>query len=689
MARPKHVPVKPTARQKLQPSTLRQTQLELMGEDVDLTSLYLNLKGSGVNIVEAVTDVQIERTVEGASTVTVSVLDRDLTLLNSGRLSARNDIEIDGLFFRLAGVKLRGGRQLDLIFEDREVALLRTYSKPIKQSLKTSRARVTRAEFVLRLLREVREEKIRYVIPELHKQQPIDGAQQLPPTQYAVQNRGYGIPKNSFCTVKGQQMSEVQRKNANAILDVGSSKVLPRKFLVMAMMCAIQESSLTNLRQPQPGAYNYLSANPDFNPVGIFQQIKHWGWPASRDVAKDAAAFFDKLVPVVNGNPTLAYYAAIDKVQNSGNPNAYAQWRTEAERIVTAYGLTAGTSASANAQWEANAGTTVYEFYRGLPPTSKIRKQKYNGRWGPENSWDCIQRLAQEVQWRAFFVSGTFYFIAEDELFKSKPIATIDLETDGVDDITGDYDEGKKTATLNVSCRMGRWAAPPGSVVQVVNMGPWNGRWLVNDVTRSAFSSLGTITLKKPLPRLPEPSGSNLSPQSTAQATWTGAAASPKDPHPKQFKTGTALVFPIPQGKSIPPVVSTVHDTLGLPGYPAIDFFASPGTPVVAPENGVIEREGGLDPLTGHNPLLGAVEGAGGPLGWSIYLHGDSGAWYYITHLDKRYVTKGQRVDAGQEIATVAMYVGRESHTHIGIKPEGPNSVTVEELANAPRATAS
>ena len=685
----------PTARERLQPSILRETQLELMGEDVDLNRLYLKLQGQaqGLNIVEAVTDVDIQRTIEGASTVTVTVEDRDGLLLNSGKLSSRNDIEIDGLYFRLVSVS-KAGVELTLTFEDREITLLRKYSRPIKQSLKTARSRVTRAEFVLRMIREVKETKIRYVIPELHKQQPIDGASKQPPTLHNQKNKGYGVPKGSNITVKGSKASAEQLANINAILSAGVPR--PRKVLVMAIMCATQESSIINLGQPTPGHYNFLSAHdPTRNPVGCFQQIKHWGWPATRDVAKDATAFYDHLGPVVAANPNMAYGDAIDKVQGAGTPGAYQQWRTEAERTVTAWGLTDSTSASANATWAANVGSATYEFYRGLPPSSKIRKQKYGGKWGPENSWDCIQRLAQEVQWRAFFVSGVFYFIAEDDLYKTQPIAMIDEDSPGIESIDGDYDEGKKTATLTVKCRMGRWAAPPGSVIGIQNMGPWNGRWLVNDVERSAFDSAGTITLKKPLPRLPEPSGSNLQSNTPDKATWHLAPPPNKGEQDgrTQWKVASALIQPVPDGFN-PKIVQGVHSTLGLAGnhysyftgtWPfsdAADFGGDFMAPVLAPESGQIVY------WSGHDPMLGPVEGVGGPLGWSIYLKGDSGTFYFITHLQTREQSAGigMRVVGGQKIGTIANYAqyGNINHTHVGMNPQGKDKrPDIHDLMNA------
>jgi cell wall-associated NlpC family hydrolase len=511
------VPKKPTAVEKLRESTLRPTQLELLGDDVDITDLYLALNHKDFNIRDAVLDVVVDRSVQGSSTVTVTVEDRDRILLRSGRLSARNDIEIDGLFFRLTSVE-KGGDVLTLAFEDREVSVLRKYNKPIKQALSTSRHKVTRAAFILRMITEVKETKIRYVIPELNKTQPIGKLPQLPSKSSNLVNRTYGIAKLNGLTVKGQKMDDEQRVNANAILNTGASLLVPlnatlvRKMLVMSIMCVIQESTLRNL------------IGGDRDSVGLFQQRGSMGWPASRDIPKDSTAFFNALRKVVTADPSIQYYAGIQAVQRSGFPTAYAQWRTEAERIVTAWGEPGGDPGAANTQATSSVTSAQgdYEFYRGVPPTTK------KASWGKESSWDCIQRLANEVQFRAFFVSGTFYYVSEDDLFKSQPVATLDEQSQGVESIDGDYAEGTKSAAVSIVCEAGRWVAPPGSVVQLRNMGPWDGRWLVNDISRSLFSRQATITLKKKTPILPEPATSNLN-TTGAQApqTYAGGPTGP------------------------------------------------------------------------------------------------------------------------------------------------------------------
>jgi murein DD-endopeptidase MepM/ murein hydrolase activator NlpD len=105
------------------------------------------------------------------------------------------------------------------------------------------------------------------------------------------------------------------------------------------------------------------------------------------------------------------------------------------------------------------------------------------------------------------------------------------------------------------------------------------------------------------------------------------------------------------------------HATAGLAGYPAHDYFGRAGAPVVAPVSGTIIR------LSGHDPKAGPTQGVHGPFGWSLYLKGNDGRTYYLTHLGSRAVEVGQHVHAGAEIATVGDYsrFGGSNHVHMGV----------------------
>lgn len=108
---------------------------------------------------------------------------------------------------------------------------------------------------------------------------------------------------------------------------------------------------------------------------------------------------------------------------------------------------------------------------------------------------------------------------------------------------------------------------------------------------------------------------------------------------------------------------AATHQTEGLAGFPAYDYMASAGTAVVAPVSGKIVR------FSGHDPAIGPTEGPHGPFGWSIYLQGNDGHIYYLTHLGSRTITVGSRVTQGQKIGSVGNYAkyGTPSHVHMGV----------------------
>lgn len=106
-----------------------------------------------------------------------------------------------------------------------------------------------------------------------------------------------------------------------------------------------------------------------------------------------------------------------------------------------------------------------------------------------------------------------------------------------------------------------------------------------------------------------------------------------------------------------------LHDTMGLAGYPAHDYFAKAGSHAVAPVSGTVVR------LSGHDPKNGPTNGPHGPLGYSVYIKGDDGKEYFLTHMGSRTVKAGQKLKQGQIIGTVADYdkYGTPSHIHMGV----------------------
>ncbi len=104
-----------------------------------------------------------------------------------------------------------------------------------------------------------------------------------------------------------------------------------------------------------------------------------------------------------------------------------------------------------------------------------------------------------------------------------------------------------------------------------------------------------------------------------------------------------------------------LHETGGIGGNWALDFLTSPGTPVLAVEDGVVSKTAGHPPETG---LHGSNRDV---FGWSIYLKSSGGFWY-STHYGRILVRAGQPVKVGEVIGFVGDWPHDRprSHTHLG-----------------------
>lgn len=136
--------------------------------DLDVGALRLQGSGLPVKLRNSITDASIDETIDGASTLTLTVNDWGKTLLQSEAAQSAATLTFDGLSFTLVKIS----RQQDattLTFEETAVNLLRRYSKPRK----ANRANTTRAQFVRSMVREVKEARIPFECPEVNKRQPI------------------------------------------------------------------------------------------------------------------------------------------------------------------------------------------------------------------------------------------------------------------------------------------------------------------------------------------------------------------------------------------------------------------------------------------------------------------------------------------------------------------------------------
>lgn len=544
------------ARERLPLSHL-DSQRELLSDDIDLTELSLiSSRLTPMRIEEAVIAGTINRTIEGASTVDLTVNDRYGYIRRSGRLGAKIDIKMDGLWFRLVKVT-KSGNDMTLSFESREVAILRTYNK----FRASAWGDMKRARFAQILVAEPTEFDLPFICPELKKGDKSSKFVNREPgfggwadAQKRARERGKPI------IIKGAPPTSEQLRNCEEVIDEGYRILkagrsrdpepdgrIRRKILVCAMMTIIQESTCYN--NPWGDVYGPSDSleNRKKGSVGLFQQQPSWGTFAQRmDPTHAANSFFKRAIDYDARHPNVTYAELCQAVQVSAFPDAYSAWRVDGERLITGYGIAGSdyhsnsdTAKANNMSFLKATGSDKYQFMRGRP------KSKAFPHGEKENTWDCLQRLADEVNWRCFEVSGAIYFMSEPYIFKSSSRANISQESEGVDWIDFDYDVGKKNAAVTVTARMDEWAAPPGTIMTVHGSGPINGRWLVSEINRGIFDKLGTITLKKPRPKLREPKRSDLS--GNADKINVPNEFEPTDgqdvttDHPRRYPVGRAL----------------------------------------------------------------------------------------------------------------------------------------------------
>lgn len=131
----------------------------------------LRLQGDtkvAVALNRAMTSATQETTMEGASTIVLTVRDPARGLLRSSLVKNRSTIVLDRVQYRLVRVA-RDGNQLTLTFEETAVNVLREFDDPRKANRDT----VTRAQFVETLVREPKEFVIPFRCPELKEKQAI------------------------------------------------------------------------------------------------------------------------------------------------------------------------------------------------------------------------------------------------------------------------------------------------------------------------------------------------------------------------------------------------------------------------------------------------------------------------------------------------------------------------------------
>ena len=646
----------------------------------DLDELVLNWSERKVKDLEArgaITSVQIEASLEGAPNVVVTLRDPERALFRRrpGRVEKRKrarragpvqvdegwdpvlppdvlgrpmQISLDGVTYQLVKVGYADGSgEAQLTFEHELVYLLKRH----KGGKRANRKKITRAQFILALVRElepeVRRRRYRFVCPELNVRQPIDKGGRTGTGGTPVDATSSGA------NTSGRNLDRVFPGHRS----FSGFKLTPDEVRACAAAGGFWGEELDAMEEisrgesaHRPGQFNSTGDGG----IGLWQITpyllhqggrRNFGAPAINYMERELGGSRGMRNPINNAKMARYLYEAAGKM--FGYPAG--PWR--GTRFLTHYGgpgngrpsraecreLAATVTSGAVIEGPANAGAVTagksYQFARGAK----------------ESSWTAILRLAGEVKWRAFMVGNSLYYMSEEALYGRRPRYEVTPGHDAVVDLGYDIDWGKAASEATLVVTLAKWGAPPGSVILLDGFGPLDGRWLVASTTRDYFSPLAEVKLIQPAKPLLEPAAERKQ-RATRVDVDVPAGTGDK-------VRGAIAGSPVAGQKPHAPT----HETSGLPGYMAFDYMAPAGTPCLAPVDGKIDRLSGKDPSLGGSP--------GGPLGYSIYLDGDNGKMYFLTHLDKVKVKTGQRVRQGQKIAEVANGPSSWSspHVHMGV----------------------
>jgi hypothetical protein len=503
--------------------------------DLDLDGLVLNWPDSKVADLQAkgaLVALTMERTIEGASTLTMTLRDPNGRVLSerAGRMRERVDpttaaikaaykrtpvevdqgwdpllppdllgrameVSIDGVVFRLVAIRYTSAtEEIELTFEDRLVYWLRRK----KGAKRASRDNITRALFILALLREVRAASYRYVCPELNQRQPVDKPASGTGTTTPRGELASGVPtalnriypRHRLGTPGATRLSELQVRAAAEYAGFN-----PRDALHMAQIAHGESDFYPGVVQDDPG--------DGMVGHGLWQMTPNaWGGASS---------------PTYRHMDSLG---GLDAMRNPLQAARQAKWMHEQSGFRPWYGtryLDLGSGAGIKSVLRAGAEADATSSAEGKAAAKGAQSRSYQfTRNTDEDSWTAMQRLAGEVNWRCFVVGRSLYYMSEAELYGRRARYQVSPDDPAVIGLDYNVDWGKAVSEATLTVALDRWGASPGSVVLLDGFGPPDGRWLVATVRRDWFAPTAEVTLKQPGKAKLEPADPNTQRASNA-----------------------------------------------------------------------------------------------------------------------------------------------------------------------------
>ena len=355
--------------------------------------------------------------------------------------------------------------------------------------------------------------------------QEAGNATLTPEGEAAVRAHGLktpGVGAGSNIKIKGAKPTSTQVELINEVMGIANSLKAGQLATEALIEACITENDFTNgstgLLQLIPSTARKLGVDP----LNVSQTVTAF-------LSKTQGHAQGGAVGYARAHRTAAAFEVAQAVQASGAGAAsngaanYGVHATEARAIIAAYGGIKATGGG------------------GSPATSKQGEVARGTSQNPsEDSWDCIQRLAGTVNFSAFTNGRTFFYMDGPELAEQKPAAFVypkpavnkiikenaqghKVTETGViqvplnatfDNTSVEYFEDRKVRgkvqkrsrigrpqspseiRMNLVCGVKEYAA--GEVMEIIEGGPLNGRWIIVDATRNCFKDLFTQFLLEP-----------------------------------------------------------------------------------------------------------------------------------------------------------------------------------------------
>ncbi|HEY9660650.1 MAG TPA: hypothetical protein V6C65_19515 [Allocoleopsis sp.] len=160
----------------------------------------------------------------------------------------------------------------------------------------------------------------------------------------------------------GTELDADQVSNAAAIINKGKEMGASDRDINVALMAALQESTLKNLDHGDDWWFQQNGGGKS-DSLGLFQQRDSWGSKEARlDPGSASQLFFDALLNV-DHRDSLAPGDAVQKVQNSAYPDEYAKWEPVAEALLAASkqdsSIALGNASSSQIQFEVDYDSSM------------------------------------------------------------------------------------------------------------------------------------------------------------------------------------------------------------------------------------------------------------------------------------------------------------------------------------------